>query len=603
MSDGIRLAVRLWLPSNSGVISEQFPGQTVWPVYTPGEAPGLAKCPAVLEYLPYRKDDITAVRDHRRHVWTASHGIAVARADLRGCGDSDGHCSDEYSPQELLDGRQLIAWLAGQSWTNGRIGLYGKSWGGFNGLQLAEMGCPGLAAVVSIYSSDDRFNSDIHYTGGCVIGTEALTWSSFMLAINSLPPSPAAMTGCRPGGTDSTGTGIGPGLTGGCGIKTPDDYWRRGSVRFGLNQLTVPVLLIGGWHDLYSDALLRLADRLPNTASCALLGPWSHDWPDTAAPGPRLAFTDECLRWWRLHLVGEAGVSQQLAPISRFRVFQRLDNNECDGVARPLAGCRQLSGAAGSSRPGCQFRLTGGQQLESGSAEPGPDCWSVDLSSRVECGFAYPEFLSFGDKDDAPDQAISNRMATVWRVDSLGEDLDLFGSAEASLNLQLVQANPSANPTASPTIGVRLSERDPDTGRETLVTWGVANLNLMQDTNGFATNSTRQFSAGRVIVRLRAATHRFARGRGVVLALSSGLWPLAWRCPGTSGSVLRVRVSAEQPEPNVLRLPLLSAEAAAEAAQLAKKDELLSAPPRLGPAPPLLQLSSRVGWLTIFSYC
>uniref|UniRef100_A0A1I8JF83 PepX_C domain-containing protein n=1 Tax=Macrostomum lignano TaxID=282301 RepID=A0A1I8JF83_9PLAT len=522
------------------------------------EAPGLAKCPAVLEYLPYRKDDITAVRDHRRHVWTASHGIAVARADLRGCGDSDGHCSDEYSPQELLDGRQLIAWLAGQSWTNGRIGLYGKSWGGFNGLQLAEMGCPGLAAVVSIYSSDDRFNSDIHYTGGCVIGTEALTWSSFMLAINSLPPSPAVRPAGDPGNDwlqawrdRLNWDGHRPWIDRWLRHQTPDDYWRRGSVRFGLNQLTVPVLLIGGWHDLYSDALLRLADRLPNTASCALLGPWSHDWPDTAAPGPRLAFTDECLRWWRLHLVGEAGVSQQLAPISRFRVFQRLDNNVRNATVwrgRWLAAdsYRELLAPAGRA---AQFRLTGGQQLESGSAEPGPDCWSVDLSSRVECGFAYPEFLSFGDKDDAPDQAISNRMATVWRVDSLGEDLDLFGSAEASLNLQLVQANPSANPTASPTIGVRLSERDPDTGRETLVTWGVANLNLMQDTNGFATNSTRQFSAGRVIVRLRAATHRFARGRGVVLALSSGLWPLAWRCPGTSGSVLRVRVSAEQPEP------------------------------------------------------
>ena len=37
----------------------------------PGPGAGL---PCVLEYLPYRKADWTAERDHRRHPWLASHG-------------------------------------------------------------------------------------------------------------------------------------------------------------------------------------------------------------------------------------------------------------------------------------------------------------------------------------------------------------------------------------------------------------------------------------------------------------------------------------------------------------------------------------------------
>ena len=41
--------------------------------------------------------------------------------------------------------------------------MYGKSWGGFNGLQVAARQPPGLAAVISLYSTDDRYEEDIHW--------------------------------------------------------------------------------------------------------------------------------------------------------------------------------------------------------------------------------------------------------------------------------------------------------------------------------------------------------------------------------------------------------------------------------------------------------
>ena len=66
------------------------------------------KFPAVLEYLPYRKADWTAERDHRRHPWLASHGFVVVRADIRGAGDSDGLYHDEYLQQEMDDCCHLI---------------------------------------------------------------------------------------------------------------------------------------------------------------------------------------------------------------------------------------------------------------------------------------------------------------------------------------------------------------------------------------------------------------------------------------------------------------------------------------------------------------
>ncbi|HEX7198800.1 MAG TPA: CocE/NonD family hydrolase, partial [Dongiaceae bacterium] len=62
LSDGCRLAARIWLP----VDAEQKP------------------VPAILEYLPYRKRDGTAERDHLTHPYFAGHGYACIRVDMRG---------------------------------------------------------------------------------------------------------------------------------------------------------------------------------------------------------------------------------------------------------------------------------------------------------------------------------------------------------------------------------------------------------------------------------------------------------------------------------------------------------------------------------------
>ena len=106
MSDGVRLAGRLWLPLGC----EREP------------------VPAILEYIPYRKRDFTRSRDSGHHYYYAGHGYAALRVDLRGSGDSEGLLQDEYLEQELADGEQILRWLAAQSWCNGKVGIIGISW-------------------------------------------------------------------------------------------------------------------------------------------------------------------------------------------------------------------------------------------------------------------------------------------------------------------------------------------------------------------------------------------------------------------------------------------------------------------------------------------
>ena len=103
---GDRLALRIWSPS--GCVSPQLSEQGRVTQVQHGDTGHGHQFPAVLEYLPYRKADWTAERDHRRHPWLASHGYIVVRADLRGAGDSDGVYHDEYLQQEQDDCCHLL---------------------------------------------------------------------------------------------------------------------------------------------------------------------------------------------------------------------------------------------------------------------------------------------------------------------------------------------------------------------------------------------------------------------------------------------------------------------------------------------------------------
>ena len=281
LSDGTRLAARLWLPDDA----EAHP------------------VPAILEYLPYRKDDGTTLRDAMTHPYFAGHGYASLRVDMRGSGDSDGLLLDEYLPQEQYDALEVIAWIAAQPWCTGAVGMIGISWGGFNGLQVAAHRPPALKAVITLCSTDDRYTDDCHYMGGCVLGSDMLGWASVMLAYNARPPDPR-FVGERwrqmwldrlehtPPFSDIW-----------LGHQRRDAYWKQGSVCEDYAAITCPVYAVGGWADPYTNAIPRLLAGLQGPRK-GLIGPWAHVYPHAGAPGPAIGFLQECLRWWDCWLKG-----------------------------------------------------------------------------------------------------------------------------------------------------------------------------------------------------------------------------------------------------------------------------------------------------------
>ena len=168
MPDGVRLSARIWLPKGAGAV------------------------PAILEYIPYRKRDLVRARDARNHPFFAAHGYACLRVDMRGSGDSEGHLSDMYTPDELSDARHVIAWIAAQDWCNGAVGIFGTSWGGTASLQAAGSAPDALKAVIANCATVDRFEDDIHWMGGCVL-TDSFEWGATLPAILAAPPDAATV--------------------------------------------------------------------------------------------------------------------------------------------------------------------------------------------------------------------------------------------------------------------------------------------------------------------------------------------------------------------------------------------------------------------------
>ncbi len=275
LRDGTRLAATLYLP--------------------------VAVAPAVLEALPYRKDDLTAnyAGEYRR--LRDEGGYAVARVDLRGTGSSDGIAIDEYPEQEQSDLAEVIAWLAAQEWCTGSVGMYGTSYSGFNALHMAIERPPALKAICAIYATDDRYTDDVHFEGGALRGIDQIDYCLYMAAMNALPPVPSTFGSDWRDAWDERIAASEPWIIKWLEEQNDSPYWRHGSLRPGYERIDVATMIVGGWADGYRNATFRMFERL-TCAKRLLIGPWSHSSTETSLPGPHIDLVPEMIRWWDRHL-------------------------------------------------------------------------------------------------------------------------------------------------------------------------------------------------------------------------------------------------------------------------------------------------------------
>jgi putative CocE/NonD family hydrolase len=493
MSDGCRLSARIWLP-------EDAEGQPV---------------PAILEYIPYRKDDATAARDAAMHPYFARHGYAAVRVDIRGSGDSDGILTDEYLPLEQQDGLQVLRWLATQPWCSGKVGLIGKSWGGFNALQIAAHAPPELGAVISVASTDDRYADDVHYMGGCLLAWDMLSWASTMLVYNARPPDPDLVgEQWRSMWLDRLEK-TPPFVDSWLAHQRRDEYWKQGSVCEDYAAISCPVYMVGGWADAYRNAILRFLQNAPGQHK-GLIGPWGHLYPHQGSPGPAIGFLQEALRWWDRWL---KGIDNGIAEEPRLRLWmQEAVEPRASYRSRPgrWLACAQWPEPRLEMR---RFRLAEGRLEEAagGSVEDRRQEWRGSQLAGSDAGVWCP----WGGATDFPlDQRREDGLSMSFTSAELTERVEILG--RPTVNLVVSSDRPAA------LLAVRLCDVMPD-GRSTLITRGLLNL-----THRDSDESPSPLEPGRrypVRLNLNAVAYAVPAAHRLRVAISPTYWPWAWPSP------------------------------------------------------------------------
>lgn len=490
MSDGTRLAARIWLP----VDAEENP------------------VPAILEYLPYRKNDGTVLRDSIRHPYFAGHGYASVRVDMRGSGDSDGIMYDEYLPQEQEDAVEVLRWLGQQPWCTGAVGIIGKSWGGFNGLQIAACQPPELKAVISVYSTDDRYADDVHYMGGCVLGSDMLAWASAMLVYNARPPDPRYVGDRWREMWLERMEKTPPYIEAWLQHQRRDAFWKQGSVCEDYANIECAVYAVGGWADAYTNAVLRLLEGLPGPRK-GLIGPWAHEYPEVATPGPAIGFLQECLRWWDYWLKGiDNGIMDE--PMLRTWIQESVPPRTHYAFR---SGRWVADPAWPSPHVQTQTLWLNENRLETAPAPQkalrhrGTQVTGVDAG--VWCPYGRPGEMP-------PDQRAEDGRSLSFTSDPLEEPVDILGFPEVTLSVAVDR------PYAL--LAVRLCDVAPN-AESTLVSWGLLNLTHRESHEHPAPLELGQRYT--VTVQLNAAGYSLPAGHRWRVAVSPTYWPHAWPSP------------------------------------------------------------------------
>jgi hypothetical protein len=512
-ADGIRIEPA-WITMPDGV-------RLSADVYRLESAEPAEKRPVLLEYLPYRKHEARS-RNYTLYSYFIQRGYVVAAVDIRGTGNSEGRLIPyEYSEIEQADGEAVIDWLSKQPWSNGNVGMFGISWGGFNSIQMAARNVPALKAIIAIDATEDLFQDDVHYMDGIM---HLDSWEMSMDLDNARPGAPDYLID-----DDNFRNRFDtePWMLTYKTRQRDGPFWDRASVRDRYDDIRIPTLHIGGWYDGYRDSVARMLEHVKNAPVKAIMGAWHHTWPNEPYPGPGMEWRHEAVRWFDQFLKGEdTGILDE----PRFAVFVRNWHPPGPHLAAAPGQWRYEEGW-----PIARIRdhVLYPQPDHTLAAKP-PAAATHRLRYLPSVGFeAGGPVMWWGDV--AHDQRGTDAFSLVYDSAPLEEDLEILGFPHALLTV-------AADATRANWIA-RLSDVAPD-GTVTQVTGAAM--------NGSHRESAREPKAivpgepFELDVEMHFTSWVFPKGHRIRLAVNNAMWPMLWPTPEPMTTELRLAGSRLQ---------------------------------------------------------
>jgi hypothetical protein len=410
MRDGIRIAVDVVLPKG---------------------LPTGAKVPALLTFTRYWRARDGGKPDSLQ-MFFASHGYATLAVDVRGTGASSGTWTMPWSAEEVRDYGEVVDWVLAQPWSDGKVGVYGNSYGGNAALLLASLNHPAVKAVLPRHYEFDEF-TDVPFPGGVMNDWLIKTWDE---ANHQLDQG----AGVKPVDADADRSLLRGAIrehsknielykaarqltfrddridAGGRGV-TLDDLsvqHRRGEI--GRSKAAVGAW--GGWFDAATaDAVIKSFLSL-GSVQRAFIGAWNHGASQNASPyfsaaSQKLALMYEWLRFFDQHL---KGVDTGVAP-GRVLFYYTVGEERWKATpVWPVVGMKQV-----------RWYMASGNTLSTSAPETdtGADTYKVDFEAST--GEKNRWRTQLGGPVSYLNRAEEDRRLLIYTSEPLAEDTEVTG--------------------------------------------------------------------------------------------------------------------------------------------------------------------------------
>jgi putative CocE/NonD family hydrolase len=427
MRDGTKLAALILRPAKDGKT-----------VTTP--------LPVIWTHIRYHREGIY----NWRHLQTVlKYGYVIVAVDVRGTGASFGTFRDLFSPEETRDAYDITEWLAVQPWSDGNIGMYGRSYMGITQYMAASTAPPHLKAIFPEMAEFDRYS--FAYPGGVFHDDFFRQWGNINNTLDSDgfpvdedPDRIMLQQALREhaGNTDVLDayshlpyrdsvfalTGAQPYIT-----NNPANYLEE------IRSSGIPVYHWGGWYDMFPKQALLWYSNLTNPQKI-VIGPWAH--PQFGS----LDIATEQVRWYDYWLKGiDNGVMSE-APIYYYTMGEGKNSGWHSAWQWPLPNQKLTNYYLNGTKSGSIKSVNDGSlSLEQPGTTAGVDEYHVDYSTssgtatRWAAGYdvmspVYPNTMMFNDEKaltyttpplPAEVEITGHPVVHLW-VTSSAEDGDFF---------------------------------------------------------------------------------------------------------------------------------------------------------------------------------
>ena len=307
MNDGVKLATRVYRPHKK----DRYPVLLARTTYNSGAF-------SSKENGDYRKLGLTM----------AEKGYVVVIQDVRGLYGSEGEW--RLFQDDASDGYQTVLWLNEQAWSNGKVGVFGKSAPGMTANLLATKNPPGLKAAF-VQMAPAEFYEEVIAESGIYRHELATRWMYFINTAYSIKMLQQGKIDDETYSTIVDKNKEFPELF----MHTPlnrfpylsdnplfssifdhyiqDDYYDYYDIPANFSNINIPIYHLGGWYDTFLEGTMKNYLGLQQNGGSGakgnqklLMGPWTHqdfgqhgiDGDSAFFEGDELELINEMQRWF-----------------------------------------------------------------------------------------------------------------------------------------------------------------------------------------------------------------------------------------------------------------------------------------------------------------